>query len=129
MGLAVSRLATPSTAKAATSKQTGAKPCTYSKGKVTIEDEEDDDDATKAVVGNYKSIFVLARPKNPASIPPQVVGSARGGVPAVFFAVVPHPTFPAEFTSMENDITPKGDFELSSVGSVLVERRRGGMGN
>ena len=113
MGLSMAGLATmkssPAEAAVSTKKKATA-PRTYFKGKITLKDDE----ATKAVLGNYKALFVSARPKNPATIPPEVVRSARGGVPAVFFAVIPNPTFPAQFTLTENDITPEGDFGLTS---------------
>lgn len=97
----------PATANAAPAKKKkNAK--TYFKGKITVQDGE------MAALGDYKAIFISARPKNPTSIPPEVVASARGGVPAVFFAAILNPKFPAEFSMTENDITPEGDFGLTS---------------
>lgn len=85
------------------------KPRTYFKGKVVI---KGDDGASN---NDYKAVYVSARPKNPVSIPPEVQRSARGGVPAVFFAAIPNPkSFPVDFTLTENDITPEGDFGLTS---------------
>lgn len=114
IGLAsASGLAAPLAIPAAQSDRKSDKPRKYFKGKITLKDDE----ATKqAVLGNYKAIFVSARPKNPASIPPEVVRSAgAGGVPAVFFAAIPNPSnFPVEFKLTENDITPEGDFGLTS---------------
>jgi len=108
LGLAMTT--TPLMAEAAPSKKgrSKTKPRTYFKGKITIKD------GTEYVMGDYKAIFISARPKNPATIPPEVVASARGGVPAVFFAVVKDPKFPAKFELTENDITPEGDFGLTS---------------
>ena len=107
MGLASASLVQSPEAQAAPKKSKS--PRTYFQGKVTIQDSD-----LPPEIGGYKTILISARPKNPTSIPPEVVRSARGGVPAVFFAVVTNPTFPAKFKLTENDITPEGDFGLSS---------------
>lgn len=95
-------------AKAVTTPKKKKRPRVYFKGKVAIKEGE------SVEMGTQQALFISARPKNPTSIPPEVVRSARGGVPAVFFAVVQNPSFPARFELTENDITPEGDFGLTS---------------
>jgi len=105
--------ASSSSSPAKKRKATKKKPRVYFKGAITLKDGAEVPPIVG--IGSYKALFVSARPKNPTNMPPEVARAARGGVPAVFFAIVPNPKLPGQsFVLTESDITSEGDFGLTS---------------